>query len=159
RLDDLLAGDTALRRADLRSTLSTLAKVARAARDASAPLAGWGGDDLDQVTGQGAVSEAATHRMIGFLAALPGLSAKLEAGGAVLDIGAGAAGVGLAFAARFPKVRVVGIEIAPLAVAIGRQRIADAGLADRLEIREHGGEDVTDVESYDLVWIAQMFIP
>ena len=158
-LGDLLSGPGAdVRRADLRSTLGTLARITHAAQG-SDPITGWSAEDSTQVIAQGIVSEAATQRMIGFFNAFPDLVARLEAGGSVLDIGAGAGGVGCAFAARFPKVRVVGIEISPTAAAIGRKRIADAGYADRLEIRTQGAESITDEGIYDFAWFAQMFIP
>lgn len=90
--------DIEVRRADLRSTLRSLARVARLAQEPGVPLGGWSTDDPAPVNAQGIVSEAATHRMFGFFDQLPDLTARLEAGGAVLDVGAGAGGVGNAVA-------------------------------------------------------------
>jgi SAM-dependent methyltransferase len=159
-LDDLLTGPNAdVRSADLRSTLGTLLQIARTAHDPAVPLAGWNAEEPTQVIAQGIVSEAATQRMIAVLGQLPDLGARLEAGCAVLDVGAGAGGVGCAFASRYPKVRVVGVEISPVATEIGRKRIAEAGYGDRVEIRQQGGEMLMDRDIYDLAWVAQMFVP
>jgi precorrin-6B methylase 2 len=146
-------------RADLRSTLATHANAVAAAR-AGKPIAGWQADDPMQVEAQAIVSEAMSGGLASFLGSLPGLVDRLGAdNAAVLDVGAGGAGFGIAFARRWPKLRVVGIEPSAVAIEVGRQRIRDAGFADRIEHRQGGGEAVTDVEAFDVAYVAQMFIP
>jgi len=156
----LIAGDGAVvARSDLRSTLGTVNHAVDAASTPGAAIAGWRADDERLVEAQGLVSQAASAQLARAFAAMPGVDERLRAGGAVLDVGAGAAGLGIALAAAYPSVHVVGIEPSQVAVAVGRRRIAEAGVADRVELRAHGGEALIDVDAYDLIYVAQMFMP
>ena len=66
-----------------------------------------------------------------WLKALPGVAARLEAGGRMLDVGCGSGRVCLAFARAFPNAEIVGID--PSAESIGRARAAAGGLRVRFE--------------------------
>ena len=45
------------------------------------------------------------------------------------------------------------------ALTLARQNIASAGLDSRIEVRSIPGEDVSEVDRYDLAWIASVFMP
>lgn len=66
------------------------------------------------------------------LPGLPGLTEKLEAGGAILEVGCGAGRHLLQLAKAFPGARCVGSEIDPFGLAAARAAIAAAGVADRV---------------------------
>jgi hypothetical protein len=74
----------------------------------------------------------------------PETHAKLEAGGTLLEIGPGG-GYALAhFARRFPETRVVGIEFDAPSVELARQTMAEAGLGDRVEIRQGDANELDE---------------
>lgn len=80
----------------------------------------------------------------------PAAVARLEAGGALLEIGPGGGHALACYARRFPRARLVGIEFDAPSVELARQTLAEAGLADRVEIR-HGDANLLDEEGiYDL---------
>jgi phosphoethanolamine N-methyltransferase len=61
----------------------------------------------------------------------------LDIGGlTVLDVGCGAGGVTVDLVRRHGAGRVIGIDVEPDVCAAARRRVAAAGLADRIEIRE-----------------------
>jgi SAM-dependent methyltransferase len=65
-----------------------------------------------------------------FRRCFPGFS-----GDAVLDLGCGPADVTIRFACAYPAVRIVGVDGAEAMLALGRQAVARAGLADRIRLR------------------------
>jgi SAM-dependent methyltransferase len=81
----------------------------------------------------------------------PGLPARLERGGVILDVGAGAGFALVAYATRFPTARLVGLELDPPSAALARKAVADAGLSDRIELRELDALLLEDRDAYDLV--------
>jgi 2-polyprenyl-3-methyl-5-hydroxy-6-metoxy-1,4-benzoquinol methylase len=83
---------------------------------------------------------------------LDGLLDRLAApDAAFLDIGVGVAALSIGMARQWPSLRIVGLDPLPQAIALARQRICQAGLADHIELREHAG--------FDLVWLPSVFIP
>ncbi len=95
-----------------------------------------------------------------FLPQLEGLGARLEASGAAfLDVGTGVAGLAIAMARRWPALRVVGLDVWGPSLALARKNVAEAGLQERVEIREQPGEELPDEGAFDLAWIPAPFIP
>lgn len=76
---------------------------------------------------------------------------RLEAGGRLLDVGAGAGSALLHYARRFPRSRIVGIELDEPSLALARHAVADAGLDDRVEVRHGDANHLDDHDAYDLV--------
>ena len=56
--------------------------------------------------------------------------------GTVLDLATGTADFALAAARRFPEVEILGIDLTPAMLDVGRTKIARAGLDGRIELRE-----------------------
>jgi len=54
----------------------------------------------------------------------------------LLDLGCGLAGPAIDIARSYPDVRITGVNVSPVQVARARERVAEAGLADRIEIVE-----------------------
>ncbi|MEU7156625.1 cyclopropane-fatty-acyl-phospholipid synthase family protein [Streptomyces chrestomyceticus] len=74
---------------------------------------------------------------------------RLEEGQRLLDVGCGWGSMAL-HAAREYGVRVVGITLSEEQAAYGRKRVAEAGLADRIEIRVQDYREVHD-EPFDAI--------
>ncbi len=75
----------------------------------------------------------------------------IEAGGTILDIGAGAGYALVHYARRFPRARIVGLESDAPSLALARRTVADAGLTDRVELRKLDANRLDDENFYDLV--------
>lgn len=52
----------------------------------------------------------------------------------ILDVATGTGDVAIALARRFPKARIIGVDISEEMMTIGRAKIAAAGLSDRIEL-------------------------
>jgi len=66
---------------------------------------------------------------------LPDLAARLEAGARILDVGCGGGYAIVEFAARYPHVRCVGIDVEPTSIGLAQALIRSRGLTDRVEGR------------------------
>ncbi len=82
------------------------------------------------------------------LPSLPALTARLEEGGRILDVGAGAGYAVLQYARRFPRTEVVGIEYDKAQANLARQAVAGER---RIEIRQADANQLTELEAFDLV--------
>jgi SAM-dependent methyltransferase len=87
------------------------------------------------------------------LAAQPELTADLVRGIRVVDVHCGGGRWLIAMAKRFPSCRFMGVESEPDSVGRARRNVAEAGLADRIEIIEAAipGIDVS-IASFDLAY-------
>jgi SAM-dependent methyltransferase len=146
--------------ADLRSTLGQFQSLLRSAGVPGEPLEGWRSEDPVLVRAQAVVSEAMSVRMTPFLQRLEGCPERLQrAGAAILDVGAGGAGFCIAMARHFPQARIVGLEPASEALAVGHERVKEAGLESRIELRPHALAQLGERDAFDLAYAALMFMP
>jgi hypothetical protein len=119
---------------------------------------GWSHVDAEIIRAYGRFSEILTARMVSmFLEVHPDL-ARLERGGALLDVGCGAAGGLIGFCKRFPSLRAVGIEPLKAARIEARTAITAAGLGSRIEVRSSRVEELDEVGVYDLAHVASAHI-
>jgi SAM-dependent methyltransferase len=65
---------------------------------------------------------------------LPGLKAKLDAGGAILEVGCGTGRHLLQLAKAFPGARITGSDIDPTGIKAAAGTIGKAGLAERVQV-------------------------
>jgi demethylmenaquinone methyltransferase/2-methoxy-6-polyprenyl-1,4-benzoquinol methylase len=73
----------------------------------------------------------------------------------ILDVATGTADLALTLAERWPSASVMGVDISEGMLAIGRQKIQDAGLAPRLELRTADAENLPFEDGlYDAVTVA-----
>jgi ubiquinone/menaquinone biosynthesis C-methylase UbiE len=82
----------------------------------------------------------------------------MEAGERVLDVGCGTGSLALRCAER--GGRVTGIDISPRMLDVAREKIAAAGLGDRVELREMSAIDLDETfpeESFDVVMSSLVF--
>ncbi|HVS86480.1 MAG TPA: class I SAM-dependent methyltransferase [Gaiellaceae bacterium] len=67
----------------------------------------------------------------------------------VLDVATGTAAVAIELARANPRRTVVGVDQSPEMLAAGRERVARAGLAGRIELREGRAEEVAAESEFD----------
>lgn len=122
---------------------------------------GWSHADADVLLAAGAVSASFPQTLASTIA--PRLSGLEEAlareGASFLDVGAGVAAMSIEMARLWPNLRVVAIEPWRPALALARNRVAQAGLSERVELREQAGEALQDEAAFDLAWVPSVFIP
>jgi len=117
---------------------------------------GWSFTDDVSLTAAGEVSVGFAHLLKTVIAPkLEGLSARLESGGAFLDVGVGVAAMSIELSRLYPRLRIVGIDPWEPSLAIARSRIDPS----RIELRDQSIEDLRDEDAFDLIWIPSVFIP
>jgi 2-polyprenyl-3-methyl-5-hydroxy-6-metoxy-1,4-benzoquinol methylase len=143
--------------AELRFTLGLEAKLLYPQTRQS----GWNHVEADFLQSAGDVSAGFVQPLARMVVPnLEGLSERLSnPGGAFLDIGVGVASLSIAVARTWPQLRVVGIDLWQPSLALARDNVDQAGLRDRIELREQGAENLTDEAAFDLVWVPIPFIP
>lgn len=103
-----------------------------------------------------AFAEVLTHAIA---PRLDGLAARLGEGGSFLEVGVGAAGLSVAMARLWPRLRVTGIDPWAPSVALAEENVRRAGLGDRIELRQQGVEELDAIDAFDLAWIPSAFLP
>lgn len=125
------------------------------------PGAGWSCTDPAALQAAGDVSAGFPAAMKRSIAPrLDGLTERLAAADAsFLDVGVGVAAMAVEMVRQWPLLRVVGVDPSAASIALARDNIRAAGLADRIELREQGAESLSDEGRFDLAWIPGAFIP
>jgi SAM-dependent methyltransferase len=90
------------------------------------------------------------HNLVqSWLPALKGVTAKLEAGATVADVGCGHGASTLIMARAYPKSRFIGFDYHPASVAAAREQAAREGLSDRVSF-EVGAAQQVPAQGFDL---------
>jgi SAM-dependent methyltransferase len=112
----------------------------------------WDGCSPDWIAGVAGTGTPFSTRLVpGGLAQVPGLADRLAAGGVIVDSACGA-GVGLVrLAQQFPACRVVGVDGDAHSIEQATARVAEAGLAGRVELVCNPLEDFKTDEPAALV--------
>jgi SAM-dependent methyltransferase len=87
------------------------------------------------------------HELADWVAAMPDVVDRLEAGGAVLDAGCGSGWSTIALARAFPDARVVGVDLDAPSIADARRNVAEAGLEERIAIVDGNASDESALTS------------
>lgn len=98
------------------------------------PFQGRGHDFAHAIAGATWGLQIATAKKI--LPGLPELSARLEAGGTVLEVGCGTGNFLVQCLKAFPAARVIGADLDRESLAIAEKRLVDAGVRDRATLVE-----------------------
>jgi 2-polyprenyl-3-methyl-5-hydroxy-6-metoxy-1,4-benzoquinol methylase len=111
---------------------------------------GWSVTDPDILAGWGRGSMVVPT----VLAALP----ELASVGSFLDVGTGVGLLAVAAARTWPQATITGIDVWPPSLQAATANVAEAGLADRITIREQSVVEVDDQDAYDCVWFPTFFV-
>jgi 2-polyprenyl-3-methyl-5-hydroxy-6-metoxy-1,4-benzoquinol methylase len=130
-------------RSSFRQALATL--------DAPAGNGGWGHTDVEVLDGQG----RASTNLVPHMARIMGDTPVRE----VLDVGTGVGLLAIAIARRWPDANVVGIDIWEPALERARHHVVEAGLGDRIEIRNQDITALDEGDRYDCAWLPAPFLP
>ena len=130
-----------------------LPAIARAFRDGGGvPWAAYGPDMRES---QADMNRPGYLRLLAgdWLAALPEVQQRLRAAppARVADIGCGAGWSCIGLAQGYPMVRVDGYDLDSASVGLARRNVAEAGLADRVRVRQADITAAADCGPYDLV--------
>lgn len=147
--------------ADLRATQLMAAELVTRLRAGGASTQGWCYSDPALLQAWGVRSTEPvpvwTERLF---PALEGVMEALAAPTAsFLDVGTGVGHLAIAMCHQFPALRVVGIDPFETPLELARRNVAEAGLADRIELRPERVQDLTDESCYNLAWVPVMFLP
>jgi 2-polyprenyl-3-methyl-5-hydroxy-6-metoxy-1,4-benzoquinol methylase len=87
------------------------------------------------------------------------LAARLDADGAAfLDVGVGVGALSVAMCRQWPSLRVVGLDPWDRPLALARETVAQAGMEERIELRQEAAEALTDEDAFDLAWVPTFFV-
>jgi hypothetical protein len=121
----------------------------------------WAGQSDEALLAQGRASAqgaAMTARFV--FPGLPGLLDALGSPGArMLDVGTGVAALAVAYAALFPALTVVGIDVLPRVLALARSTLAGHPSGDRVVLREQDVATLDEPDTYALAWLPALFVP
>ena len=129
--------------------------------DAPSRPAGWTHVDPRILQGQGAASATLVPVLRDVVVPrLDELGTRLQRpDAAFLDVGVGVAALSIAVCRAWPALHVVGVDPFGPALELARQNVAEAGLEDRITLRQIGAEALTDSDAFDLAWFALPFVP
>lgn len=113
--------------------------------------AGWGHTDVAVLDGQG----RASTNLVPHMARIVGDAPVRE----ILDVGTGAGLLAVAMARRWPDAKVVGVDIWEPALERARYHVAEAGLSDRIEIRNQDITTLDERDRYDCAFLPAPFLP
>jgi SAM-dependent methyltransferase len=120
---------------------------------------GWTFEDPDVLLAVGRSSAAIASVIAHVAPQLDGLEQALARDrAAVCDVGAGVAALSIALCQTWPHLRVVGLEPWKPALRVAEEQVAQAGLADRIELRQIAVEQLADVDAFDAVWLPGPFL-
>ena len=121
---------------------------------------GWSHTDPRLLQAQGDASIAVPMMFKQMLVpSLGDLAARLDKPGArFLDVGVGVGAIAIGMCRTYPKLSVGGIDPNDHPLAIARDSVAKAGLADRIELRHAGVEALRDDAAFELAWLPAFFI-
>ena len=77
----------------------------------------------------------------------------------MLDVGVGVGAMAVAWSQTFPGLYIVGIDVFPRALELASRLVAEADLADQIELRNQDVIHLDDRDSYCFAWLPAPFIP
>lgn len=154
----LLDGVTPDQEALVLATISALVRQALDLADNPARPPGWSFTDPPVLQSVGKRSRRVVQMINELSAQMPDLNEGLHRSGAFLDVGTGAGWLAIEAARTWPSLRVVGIDPWEPSLALARQNLLESGVADRIELRAQRLEELSDHETFTLVWLPGPFL-
>jgi SAM-dependent methyltransferase len=146
-LDELEPAQRAMLAALVRSALKQALDLA----EEPARKPGWAYTDPGVLDGWGRGSSAVP----GMIAAV---APEIGQVGSLLDVGTGVGLLAVGATNVWPDVEVVGIDTWEPSLERAKQHVSDAGVAERVELRNQDVVDVHDVDRFDCVWVPTFFL-
>ncbi len=81
-----------------------------------------------------------------------------QPGAKFLDIGAGCAQISIRLCELYPQVKIVALEPADKPFELAQKHVQASPYADRIELRKIFIQQLTDKNTYDVIWIPQVFL-
>ncbi len=113
--------------------------------------------DVDFFFHQSRIAALRAPEIVAAARRLPGVEARLNVGGRIMDVGSGSGTVLAQFAVEFPACQVTGIEPLPYFVESSRQLLRERGVEGRVRIEPVGGEQMNFDQEFDLITMVQVF--
>ncbi len=121
----------------------------------------WTAQDDEALIAQGRASAQGVPMMKMFVVpALDGLAELLDGPAPeFLDVGVGSASMAVAYCENFPNLRIVGLDVFPHVLEIAEGVVREAGLSDRIELRNQDVATLDDVDRFTICWMPAPFVP
>jgi len=142
---------TSEQRALLADMVRSSFKQALAGLDVSKGDSGWKHTDVAVLDGQGRASTTLVPHMLEVMGDTPTRE--------ILDVGTGVGLLAIALAQRLPVANIVGIDVWEPALVRARHHVGEAGLEERIEIRNQDVTTLAERDRYDCGWLPAPFLP
>jgi SAM-dependent methyltransferase len=121
----------------------------------------WTAQDDEALVAQGRASAQGVPMMKAFVVPmLDGLGELLDGPAPeMLDVGVGSAAMAVEYCRNFPSLRIVGLDVFPRVLEIAERIVRDAGMSDRIELRNQDVATLDDVERFTIGWMPAPFVP
>jgi SAM-dependent methyltransferase len=118
---------------------------------------GWAFDPT-VLQAQGRLSWVVVHEIDNLGATRPDLEKTLRGPGAFLDVGTGVGWLAIEAAHVWSAMKVVGIDPWETALNLARENVASSDVAERIELRAQGVEQLDDRDAFTLAWMPGVFL-
>jgi 2-polyprenyl-3-methyl-5-hydroxy-6-metoxy-1,4-benzoquinol methylase len=121
---------------------------------------GWSFTDPAILQAQGMVSASGQEAFGVLMAKMEGLGPRLQSPSAkALDVGVGVGALSIGMCRVFPQLHAIGFDTQDAPLELARRNVANAGLSERIDLRQQSIEDLSDEKAFDFAFLPQSFMP